>query len=76
MLKRTLKSCKGGYIPEWLCLHKIRKKFYKDQDPISFWLPVIAECVLGIGLIVLYLLTLSLPPKEGLPPKYPILPLK
>ena len=76
MLKRAHKSYKKGYVSEWTKTHKTGKKFYKEEDPISFWVPIIAECILGIGLIVLCLLLLSLPPNEGLPAKDPILPLK
>ena len=74
MLMRAHKSYKKGYVSEWTKTHKTGKKFYKDEDPMSFWVPIIAECVLGIGLIVLCLLTLSLPPNEGLPPKGRVFP--
>ena len=74
MLRRAHKSYRRGYVSEWKKTHKTGKKFYKHEDPISFWTHIIAESVIGVGIIVLCLYSLSLPPNEGLPQKGPVFP--
>ena len=76
MLRRAYKSYRRGYVSEWKKTHKTGKKFYKYQDPISFWTSIIAECVIGVGIIVLCLYSLNLSSNEGLPQKGPVFPLR
>jgi hypothetical protein len=72
MLRRVHKSYSRGYVSEWKMTHKTGKKFYKVEDPISFWTHITAESSLGVGVIVLCLYCLNLPPNEGLPPNRPV----